>query len=85
VEILYIIFAMVFVGLFIGWLAGKIWKDDRKGDYTLAIIVTVATAMASYFVIPALGLNSTWMWVSVATEPAGLALIVLWLVRKARR
>lgn len=84
-EILYIIIAMVFVGFFIGWLAGKIWKDDRKGDYTLAIIVAVATSMASYFVIPALGLNDTWLWVSLATEPAGMALIVLWLVRKARR
>ena len=84
-EILYIIIAMIFVGLFIGWLAGKIWKDDRKGDYTIAIIATVLTSLLSYFVIPALGLNSTWMWVSIATEPAGIALLLLWIVRKARR
>jgi uncharacterized membrane protein YeaQ/YmgE (transglycosylase-associated protein family) len=76
---------MIFVGLIIGWLAGLIWKDDRKGDYTVAIIAAVITGLIDYYVIPSLGLNDTWKWIAVAIEPACVALFVLWLIRKAKR
>ena len=84
-EILYIVLAMVVVGLIAGFLAGLIWKDDRKGDYTVAIIAAVITGLLDFYVIPMMGFSDTLKWVGVATEPFLVALGVLWLIRYSKR
>ena len=87
-EIVILITAMIFVGLIIGWLAGFIWKDrspeDARRDYIAAVISTVATGLLDWFVVPALGFSDSLRNIATATEPALLALLVLWIIRKAK-
>jgi len=87
-EIIYLIGAMVVVGIFIGWLAGFIWKDNQPigeaGDYIAAIITTVVVGLIDWYVIPAMGFSDRLRYISVAIEPALGALIVLWIIRKAK-
>jgi uncharacterized membrane protein YeaQ/YmgE (transglycosylase-associated protein family) len=79
---------MVLVGLLMGYLAGLIWKDNRpigvSGDYIAAVISTVAVGLLDWFVIPAMGFSEAMKWLGVALEPAASALIVLWIIRKAK-
>ena len=86
--IVYLGLAMIAVGLLMGWVAGLIWKDrspeDARRDYIVAVISAVATGFISWFVVPAMGFSETLRNISLATEPAGMALIVLWLIRKAK-
>ena len=84
-EILYIVLAMIVVGLIVGYLAGLIWKDDRKGDYTVAVIAAVVTGLLDYFVIPMIISSETLKWIGVALEPPIVALGVLWLIRYANK
>ena len=88
-EILILAIAMIVVGLLIGWIAGFIWKDNRpigvRGDYIVAIVAAVATGFLDWYVVPAMGFSDTLRNVAVAMEPAGMALIVLWLIRVAKR
>jgi len=88
-EILILVVAMIVVGLLIGWVAGLIWKNNRpigvRGDYVAAVIAAVATGFLDWYVVPAMGFSETLRNVAVAMEPAGMALIVLWLVRVAKR
>ncbi|GAB4504422.1 MAG: hypothetical protein Fur0043_14160 [Anaerolineales bacterium] len=88
-TILYLILAMIVVGLIGGFLAGLIWKDNRpygvKGDYLISIAVAVAVGLLDFFVIPAMGFSQTMKWIGVAAEPIISALLVLWLVRYAKR
>ena len=87
-EIVYLIAAMIVVGLLIGWLAGLIWKyrspEDARRDYTVAVIATVATGLLDWFVVPAMGFSDTLKFIATALEPAGMALLVLWIIRKAK-
>jgi uncharacterized membrane protein YeaQ/YmgE (transglycosylase-associated protein family) len=80
---------MIGVGLLMGYLAGLIWKDNRplgvKGDYTAAIISAVVMGLIDWFVIPAMGFSNTLRWLGVIFEPAAMALIVLWVIRKAKQ
>ncbi len=88
-EILILVVVMVVVGLIIGFLAGVIWKDNRpigvRGDYIAAVISTVITGLLDYYVIPAMGFSETLKWLGVAMEPPLAALIVLWIIRKAKK
>ncbi len=84
-EILYIVLAMIVVGLIVGYIAGLIWKDDRKGDYTVAVIAAVITGLLDYYVIPMIISNETLKWIGVALEPPLVALGVLWLIRYSQR
>ena len=87
-EIVYLVLAMSAVGLLIGWVAGFIWKDRSpdvaRRDYIAAVIAAVVTGLLDWFVIPAMGFSDTLKYIGTATEPAGMALIVLWLFRKAK-
>jgi len=87
-NILILLAAMVVVGLIVGWAAGLIWKDNRpmgvSGDYIVAIISAVAIGLLDWFVIPAMGFSETLKLIGVALEPALGALLVLWIIRKAR-
>ena len=88
-EILILIVAMIIVGLVMGFIAGLIWKDNRPigvaGDYIVAVIVAIVVALIGWFVIPAMGFSDTMKYLSVIFEPALSALLVLWLIRVAKR
>ena len=81
--------AMVLVGTLMGFIAGLIWKDDRPigvgGDYIVAIISAVVMGLIDWYVIPAMGFSDTMKWMGILTEPALTALLVLWLIRVAKK
>ncbi len=88
-EILLLVLAMLVVGLLIGAIAGLIWKENRpigvQGDYLVAVLSAIAIGLTDYFVIPAMGFSETMRWLGVAIEPALGALLILWLIRYAKR
>ncbi len=88
-DILILIVAMIVVGLLIGALAGAIWKENRpigvQGDYIVSVITAVAVGLLDWFVIPAMGFSDLMKYLGVAMEPALGALLVLWIIRKARK
>jgi uncharacterized membrane protein YeaQ/YmgE (transglycosylase-associated protein family) len=88
-DILILIVAMIVVGLIMGWVGGLIWKDNRpigvQGDYIAAVITAVAVGLIDWFVIPAMGFSNTMRNLGVALEPALGALIVLWIIRAAKK
>jgi uncharacterized membrane protein YeaQ/YmgE (transglycosylase-associated protein family) len=88
-QIVILILVMLVVGLFIGWLAGPIWKERRPigvtGDYIAAVITAVVVGLIDWFVIPAMGFTDSIKYLGVALEPAIGALLVLWLIRAARK
>lgn len=88
-DILFVILAMILVGLLIGFVAGLIWKDNRpigvSGDYTVAIISAVVIGLMDWYIIPAMGFSDLMKWLGVALEPALGALAILWLIRVAKR
>lgn len=88
-EILFVIGAMVLVGLLMGFFAGLIWKDDRpigvKGDYIVAVISAVVMGLIDWYLIPALGFSETMKLLGIIFEPALGALLVLWLIRVAKK
>jgi uncharacterized membrane protein YeaQ/YmgE (transglycosylase-associated protein family) len=87
-EILIVIIAMIVAGLIIGALAGVIWKGNRpigvSGDYIVAVISTVIIGLLDWYVIPAMGFSSTLKILGILFEPALGALLVLWIIRKAK-
>lgn len=87
-DILILVVAMVIVGLIMGAVAGAIWKDNRpigvKGDYIASVITTIIVGLMDWYVIPAMGFSDTLKWIGVALEPALGALLVLWIIRKAK-
>ena len=88
-EILLAIVAMIVAGLIIGAVAGFIWKDDRpygvRGDYIAAIITSVIVGLMDWYVIPLLGFGDTIKIIGIIFEPALAALLVLWIMRKAKQ
>jgi uncharacterized membrane protein YeaQ/YmgE (transglycosylase-associated protein family) len=87
-QIVILIVAMIVVGLIVGWLAGPIWKNKRpigvRGDYIAAVITAVAVGLMDWYVIPAMNLDK-YRNLAVALEPAISALIVLWIIRAAKK
>lgn len=87
-ELVILIAAMVGVGLLIGFLAGLIWKDNRpigtSGDYLAAVLSAVVIGLLDWLVIPRMGFSDTIRLLGVIFEPAASALIVLWIIRKAK-
>ena len=88
-DILFLIVAMVVVGAIMGFVAGLIWKEDRPigvgGDYIVSIIAAIIMGLIDWFIIPALGFSNTMKWIGVLTEPALTSLLVLWLIRVAKK
>jgi len=84
-----IIIAMIVVGLIIGALAGIIWKDNRpigvQGDYIVAVISAVVMGLIDWYLIPALGFSDFIRNLGVISEPPLTALLVLWIIRKAKQ
>ncbi len=88
-TVVILLVAMIVVGLIVGWLAGPIWKNKRpigvQGDYIAAIISAIAIGFLDWYVIPAMGFSDNLRNLGVAIEPALGALIVLWIIRLAKR
>jgi uncharacterized membrane protein YeaQ/YmgE (transglycosylase-associated protein family) len=88
-QIIILLVAMVIVGLVVGAVASLIWKENKPfgvaGDYAVAVISAIAIGLLDWYVIPAMGFSDTLKWLGVATEPAIGALLVLWIIRQARR
>ena len=88
-NIVLLIVAMIVVGFIAGWLAGAIWKDKRpigvRGDYTAAVITAVVVGLMDWFVIPAMGFSDSLRNLGVALEPFLSALLVLWIIRLAKK
>ena len=88
-QIVILIVAMIVVGLLMGWVAGFIWKNKRpigvRGDYIAAVITAVVVGLIDWYVIPAMGFSISLRNLGVALEPAISALIVLWVIRAAKR
>jgi len=88
-QIVYLVLAMIVVGLLMGWIAGFIWKNQRpigvQGDYIASVITAVAVGLMDWYVIPAMGFSTGLRNMGVALEPALGALIVLWIIRVAKR
>ena len=84
-----IIIAMIIVGLIIGALAGLIWKDNRpigvQGDYIAAVISAIVMGLIDWYLIPALGFSDLMRNLGVIIEPPLAALLVLWIIRKAKQ
>ena len=88
-NIVILIVAMIVVGLTAGWLAGPIWKNKRpigvQGDYTAAIITAIIVGLLDWYVIPAMGFSDSLRNLGVALEPFLGALLVLWIIRLAKK
>ena len=88
-EIVVLLVAMVVVGLLVGAVASLIWKENKPfgtmGDYVIAIVSAIIIGLLDWYVIPAMGFSNTIKWLGIATEPALGALVVLWIVRRAKR
>ena len=88
-EIVILVAAMIVVGLIAGWLAGPIWKNKRpigvRGDYIAAVITAIAVGFMDWYVIPAMGFSESMRNMGVATEPFLGALLVLWIIRAAKK
>ena len=88
-ELIILLVAMVLIGLLMGWIGGLIWKDNRplgvKGDYIAAILSTIIIGLMDWYLIPAMGFSNSLRNLGVALEPALGALLVLWIIRKAKK
>ena len=88
-EIVFVIVGMIVVGLIVGFVAGFIWKENRPigvmGDYAVAVVTAVLTGLLDWYVIPAMGFSDTLVYIGLVFEPLLMALIVLWLIRKAKQ
>ncbi|MBN1304621.1 MAG: hypothetical protein JXA13_09315 [Anaerolineales bacterium] len=88
-EIAILVFVMVLVGLLIGWAAGLVWKKNRpigvRGDYIAAVLSAVILGLVDWFLIPAMGFSDNLRNLGTATEPALGALLVLWIIRQAKK
>ena len=88
-DYLIVAVVMIPIGLLMGFVAGKIWKDDRpigvRGDYAVAVVVTVLVGVLEWYLLPLIGIGQTVTIIAIAMEPALVALLVLWLIRVAKR
>lgn len=88
-EILFVIGAMIVVGLIMGAVAGLIWKDNRPygatGNYIASIITAVVVGLLDWYLIPRLGFSDTMKIIGIILEPALAALLVLWILRRAKQ
>jgi uncharacterized membrane protein YeaQ/YmgE (transglycosylase-associated protein family) len=88
-PLIILVLAMVVVGLVIGFAAGRIWRETpplgSPGDYIVAVVTAIAIGLLDWFVIPAMGFSDSLKYLGVALEPALGALIVLWLIQRAKQ
>jgi uncharacterized membrane protein YeaQ/YmgE (transglycosylase-associated protein family) len=90
-TIVVLIAIWVVIGLLMALLAGSIWKGERPygefADYAVAIVLTVLTGFADWYLVPALlGIEGVLLFVIALLEPTAAAILGLWVMRliKAR-
>lgn len=79
----------VIIGLLIGILAGFIWKDSRpiseSGDIIVSIIASILTGLADWYLLPLMGMEGAIRFIAAIAEPAIVALLVLWAIRRFKK
>ncbi len=76
------------LGALIGWLVPDMLNSERPygvgGDVGASVVSAVVIGIIEWaWILPAMGFNSGWIKVAAAIgDPLGLALVVLWLMRK---
>ena len=74
-DYLIVAVVMIPIGLLMGFVAGKIWKDDRpigvRGDYAVAVVVTVLVGVLEWYLLPLIGISQTVTIIAIAihTDP----------------
>ena len=80
---------MLVYGVVIGFIAGLIWKENKpfgvKGDYIIAIVSCVIFGLGEWLVLPMLNFGKTIQLLGTFLEAPGIALIILWLIRFAKK
>jgi len=84
-----LLIAMIAVGLLVATAAGPIWKGHRplgiRGDYLVAVLSAVVIGLMDWYLIPLLGFSETMRNIGVALEPPLGSLLVLWVIRLAKK
>ena len=88
-DLIVMIAVWIVIGLLMGVLAGLIWKGERPygeaGDYLLSIAASVITGLIDWFILPLMNIEGVIKLIAAILEPALVALVVLWLVRKLKK
>ncbi len=90
-DLIVMVVIWVVIGLLMGLLAGSIWKGVRPigeaRDYLLSIAASAVTGLIGWYIMPLPPFNITgaMRFAIVIIEPALVALLVLWLVRKLKK
>ena len=88
-EYIFLVGAMIAVGVIVGWLGDKIFKGERpkgvQGDILAATLTTVIVGLLDWIVIPMIMKGDTIRLLGVIFEPALGALLVLWIMRRANQ
>ncbi|MCB0120462.1 MAG: hypothetical protein KDD72_15615, partial [Anaerolineales bacterium] len=56
-----------------------------QGDYIAAVVTAIAVGLMDWYVIPAMGFSTNMRNLGVAMEPFLGALLVLWIIRAAKK
>jgi hypothetical protein len=56
-----------------------------SGDYVVSVISAVVIGLIDWYIIPAMGFSDMMKWLGILFEPAIGALLILWLIRVAKR
>ncbi len=79
----------IVLGIVIGFIAGLIWKDNRpigvQGDYLVAIGACVVFGLGMWYLMPMIGFGQTIKLLATFGDAPGLALIILWLIRRNKQ
>lgn len=78
------------LGALIGWLVPEMLHSERPyglgGDMGASAVSAAVLGVIEWaWILPAMGFNSGWIKVAAAIgDPLGLALVLLWLMRKMK-
>lgn len=80
----------IVLGLAMALLAGLLFKDEPPygagADYLIGVAVSVAVGVLDWFILPPLGFKPGPLTFAIEVlDPAGAALLVLWLLRYLKR
>jgi len=88
-DLIVMIVIWVVIGLLMGLLAGSIWKGVRPigeaRDYLLSLSASVVTGLLGWYIMPMFKVTGALRFAIAIVEPALVALLVLWLVRKLKK
>ena len=88
-DVIVMIVIWIVIGLVMALLAGSIWKGVRPlgeaGDYLISIAASVITGFFDWYILPLMNIEGTIKFIAAVLEPALVALLILWLVRRLKR